>query len=207
MPRGIHPASQLIPFLASYFPSKNHIRLYNPVVPQDEVLDPRVIDPREELVDYSSLDGDEIDQIVRVLASIRRWREYEQSVSSVSRSRMRLNETDMRALRLLVAAKNQGTPMTAGALAEQLAITTAAVTKLLDRLAVAGHIERLPHPSDRRAVIVTITQATHEQVRDAVGRLHAHRFEAAKALSPEDREVVIRFLDDLSTPPVEEQNR
>jgi DNA-binding MarR family transcriptional regulator len=176
-------------------------------VPQDEVLDPRVIDPREELVDYSSLDGDEIDQIVRVLASIRRWREYEQAVSSVSRSRMRLNETDMRALRLLVAAKNQGTPMTAGALAEQLAITTAAVTKLLDRLAAAGHIERLPHPSDRRAVVVTITQATHEQVRDAVGRLHAHRFEAAKALSPEDREVVIRFLDDLSTPPVEEQNR
>jgi hypothetical protein len=46
--------------------------------------------------------------------------------------------------------------------------------------------------------MITITQQTHEQVRDTVGRTHARRFDVAAKLSPEDREVVIRFLNDLS---------
>jgi DNA-binding MarR family transcriptional regulator len=110
---------------------------------------------------------------------------------------MKLNETDMKALRYLVAAKNQRQVVTPGLLSEHLSISTAATTKLLDRLAAAGHIERAPHPTDRRAVTVTITRSTHEHVRDSVGRLHARRFEAAAALTPAEREVVIRFLDDL----------
>jgi len=161
------------------------------------MLDPRVIDPGQELIDYSRFDDTEIQQIVRLLTSVRRWRESEQAMSFRSRNAMKLNETDMRALRYLVAAKNQGQVVTPGSLSDHLNISTAATTKLLDRLAVAGHVERAPHPTDRRAVTVTITQHTHEQVRDSVGRLHAHRFEAAAALTPAEREIVIRFLDDL----------
>jgi DNA-binding MarR family transcriptional regulator len=161
------------------------------------MLDPRVIDPGQELVDYSRFDDAEIQQIVRLLTSVRRWRESEQAMSFRSRTEMKLNETDMKALRYLVAAKNQRQVVTPGLLSEHLSISTAATTKLLDRLAAAGHIERAPHPTDRRAVTVTITRSTHEHVRDSVGRLHARRFEAAAALTPAEREVVIRFLDDL----------
>lgn len=164
----------------------------------DELLDPRVIDPEQELVDYSRLDDEEIAQIVRVLVSVRRWREAEQEIGSRSRDDMRLNETDMRALRLLVAAKNQGKIVTPKLLADHLGISTASTTKLLDRLAAAGHIERSPHPTDRRALTITIAPRTHERVRDGIGRLHAHRWEVAAALSPDEREVVIRFLDRLS---------
>lgn len=163
------------------------------------MLDPRVIDAGEEVVSYSQYSDTELDQIVAVLASIRRWRETEQAVRFKSRGEMGLNETDMKALRILVAAKNRGELVTPGSLAESLGISTGATTKLLDRLAAAGHIERAPHPSDRRAIVVRITQGTHERVRDTVGRMHAHRFEAAAALSPAERDVVIRFLDDLSS--------
>lgn len=163
----------------------------------DAMLDPRVIDPDQQLVDYTGLDDAEIAQIVRVLMGIREWRESEQRVSLRSRSAMKLNETDMKALRFLVAAKNQGTTVTAGMLAEHLGISTASTTKLLDRLEAAGHIERAPHPTDRRALTISITDRTHEQVRDGVGRMHAHRFEVAAALSPAERETVIRFLSQL----------
>ncbi|GAA3751945.1 MarR family transcriptional regulator [Microbacterium kribbense] len=162
------------------------------------MLDPRVIDPHQELVDYSALAEDEIAQIVRVLQGIRRWREAEQKMSFTSRDRMKLNETDMQALRFLVVAKNDGRIVTPGALAGYLGISSASTTKLLDRLAAAGHIERAAHPTDRRALTIRITQQTHEQVRDTVGRTHARRFEVAARMSPAERETVIRFLDELS---------
>nr|WP_274635587.1 MarR family transcriptional regulator [Microbacterium bovistercoris] len=162
------------------------------------MVDPRVIDPKQELVEYGSLTEAEIAQVVRVLTGIRRWREAEQQLSLSSRDRMKLNETDMQALRFLVVAKNDGRLVTPGALAEYLGISSASTTKLLDRLAAAGHIERAAHPTDRRALTIRITQQTHEQVRDTVGRTHARRFEVAARMSPAERDTVIRFLDDLS---------
>jgi DNA-binding MarR family transcriptional regulator len=163
------------------------------------MLDPRVVDPRQELVDYSGMDDAEIAQVVRVLQSIRRWREAEQRMSLSSRNQMKLNENDMKALRFLVVCKNVGLIATPGNIAEHLAISSASTTKLLDRLAAAGHIERSAHPSDRRALMITISQHTHEQVRDTVGRTHARRFDVAASLAPNEREVVIRFLDGLSS--------
>lgn len=163
----------------------------------DSMLDPRVLDPNQELIDYSSMDAAEVGHVVRVLAGMRRWREAEQAISFQSRNQMRLNETDMQALRYLVASKNQNVIVTPGALAEHLNISTASTTKLLDRLAAAGHIERSPHPTDRRSLMITISERTHEHVRDTVGRTHAHRFEVAARLTRAEREVVIRFLNDL----------
>ncbi|WP_308116554.1 MarR family winged helix-turn-helix transcriptional regulator [Leifsonia poae] len=164
------------------------------------MLDPRVIDPHQELVDYSAMDEAEIAQITRVLIGIRRWRETEQAISFQSRNHMRLNETDMKALRFLVVSKNQNLVVTPGALADHLNISTASTTKLLDRLAAAGHIQRSPHPTDRRALMITITKDTHEHVRDTVGRTHARRFDVAARLSPDEREVVIRFLGSSAKP-------
>jgi DNA-binding MarR family transcriptional regulator len=160
--------------------------------------DPRALDPGQEIVSTQGLDDSEIAQIVRVLDAIRGWREAEQRVSFQSRNDMQLGENDMKALRFLVLCKTQGIVATPGSLADHLGVSSAATTKLLDRLEDAGHIQRAPHPTDRRALTITITQATHEQVRDSVGKTHAHRFEAAARLTPEEREVVIRFLADLS---------
>lgn len=164
----------------------------------DRMLDPRVIDPEQRLVQYSRLDEADIVQTVRVLSAIRRWRESEQRLSLRSRNHMKLNETDMKALRYLVVAKNENRIVTPGELSEYLNISSASTTKLLDRLGAAGHVQRAPHPTDRRALMVTITQTTHEQVHETVGRMHARRFEAAAALSGADRDVIIRFLDALS---------
>ena len=161
--------------------------------------DPRALDPAQEIVNTEGLDETDIAQIVSVLDAIRRWREAEQRVSFQSRNDMQLGENDMKALRFLVLCKTQGIAATPGVLADHLGVSSAATTKLLDRLEAAGHIQRSPHPTDRRAITITITQSTHEQVRDTVGKTHAHRFEAAARLTPGERETVIRFLADLSS--------
>lgn len=164
----------------------------------DWLLDPRVIDADQELVDRSHLSDDDIAQITRVLAGMRDWREEEERIRLRSRTDMELNENDMRALRLLVASKNIGTVVTPGALAAHLDISTASTTKLLDRLSAAGHITRVPHPTDRRALAIEITADTHRRVRESVGRTHARRFDVVAELSPAERDVVIRFLAELT---------
>jgi DNA-binding MarR family transcriptional regulator len=97
-----------------------------------------------------------------------------------------------------MASRNAGSVVTPGLLAETLRISTASTTKLLDRLERAGHLIRSPHPTDRRALMITVTDATRTDARETVGRMHARRFEAAARLSPEERDTVIRFLTDLS---------
>lgn len=57
---------------------------------------------------------------------------------------------------------------------------------------------RAPHPSDRRALAITITDPTYEAAVETVGRQQAKRFHAAARLTWEEREVVIRFLNDMT---------
>ena len=45
------------------------------------------------------------------------------------------------------------------ALAEALGITARAITGLVDGLAASGLVTREPHPTDRRATLVTLTEA------------------------------------------------
>ena len=79
-----------------------------------------------------------------------------------------------------------------------LDISTASTTKLLDRLERGGHITRDSHPSDRRALVISVTPETHRSAMSTVGRQQARRFNAAARLSPSEREVVIGFLTDMA---------
>lgn len=160
--------------------------------------DPRISDRDEELVSRAGLDDADVDQVVRVMQSLRGWHEAERRMSEASSRYMKLNPTDMRAIRFLIAARNQREVVTPGGLAEYLRISSASTTKLLDRLERGGHVVRSPHPTDRRALAISVTDDTRAVARETVGRLHARRFDAAAALTPDEREVVIRFLDALS---------
>lgn len=162
------------------------------------MIDPRLLDPGEEMVKHRWLDSDDLNQTVRVLESLRRWHNAERSMSEKARRDMDLGETDMRALRYIIACQANGQLATPSELAHHLGISTAAVTKVLDRLADRDHIRRLPHPLDRRSTAIEATEETRSAARKAVGRTHAGRFNVAASLTAEEREIVIGFLDALS---------
>ena len=61
-----------------------------------------------------------------------------------------LNATDYRCLEVIL---RKG-PMTAKALAEELHLTTGAITGIVDHLEKAHYVERLENPKDRRSVII-----------------------------------------------------
>jgi DNA-binding MarR family transcriptional regulator len=64
----------------------------------------------------------------------------------------------------------------AGRVGDRLGMRSAWATALVDRLEAAGHVQRQPHPSDRRRLL-----ADHE--------------EAAADLSPDQQEAVARYLE------------
>jgi DNA-binding MarR family transcriptional regulator len=165
---------------------------------EPSMMDPRVMDPHQEIVRRAGMDDADVDQVVGVLEALRRWRETERRMSEASRRYMKLGDTDMRALRFIIAMQNHGRVVTPGAIAEHLAITTASTTKLIDRLAAGNHVRRFPHPSDRRSLAIEVTEETRRAARESVGRSHARRFDAAARLSAEERAIVTRFLDDLA---------
>jgi DNA-binding MarR family transcriptional regulator len=80
-------------------------------------------------------------------------------------------------------------------LGQRLGMTSASATTLVDRLEAAGHVERRPHPSDRRRLVVVPTERAGETAY-ATGAPVFEGLEAAAAdLTPEERGAVARYLN------------
>ncbi len=162
------------------------------------LYDVRFSSLRDELVTRWPVSDEDVEQIARVMASLSALRQAEQEVSEASQKYMRLSKQDMRAIHYLIVAGNRGAFVTPGMLATHLHISAASTTKLLNRLESGGHIVRNVHPTDRRAFAITVTPETEASAVQTVGRQHASRFHAAARLTREERESVIRFLDDMT---------
>lgn len=155
-------------------------------------------DPDQQLVARGELGEEEVAQIDAVMAALARLRAAERELSEAALRYMELGETDMRALHFLIVCENTDTLATPGAIAQSLGISTASTTKLLDRLAASGHVRREPHPSDRRALVVTIEPGTRATAVRTMGAQQARRVHAARRLDAAEREVVVRFLTDMA---------
>lgn len=162
------------------------------------IYDIEASDPRSSLIDRSGVGPEDLRQIAQLMGALGDLRDAEQKLSLASRRYMQLNETDMKALHYLIVCANRGATATPGGIAAHLGISTASTTKLLDRLERGGHITRAPHPTDRRALAISITAETRQAAMDTVGRQQAKRFYSAARLSPEERRIVIRFLADMT---------
>jgi DNA-binding MarR family transcriptional regulator len=98
-----------------------------------------------------------------------------------------------------------GEPLAGHVIAERMLITSAGMTSLLDTLQRRGLIERLPHPTDRRKILVNLTEKGRGTVDQALPAVHATITAAVQDLSESDRERLINSLtiirarlDDLS---------
>nr|WP_246256117.1 MarR family transcriptional regulator [Isoptericola halotolerans] len=109
-----------------------------------------------------------------------------------------MNVSDLRALRFVIECERGRTPVTPRMLTAHLEISTAATTKLVDRLCRSGHLERRPHPSDRRSVVVVATRGAHHEVRQRLGGMHARMLDIARSVPDSARPAVRDFLRAMS---------
>lgn len=166
------------------------------------VTDPRRHEASAAAVVELGLTDGEVEEIVDLFQALLRWRSTSDAQRDASRRSMQLGESDMRAIRFLMTARHDGTIVTSTMLAEHLGVKGPSVTKLLDRLERAGHIRREPHPSDRRALSIVVTDSTSATATASVGADHLRRFRIAAAMSSADRRVVTGFLSTIADLPV-----
>ncbi|MEA2577257.1 MAG: hypothetical protein QOD78_845 [Chloroflexota bacterium] len=98
-------------------------------------------------------------------------------------------------MRLLCALHDDG-PQRMADLASALDVTPRNVTTLVDGLEGDGLVRRRPHPTDRRATVIELTDSADGAVHRSVEHQAAigHLFET---LAPADRATLIRLTRDL----------
>lgn len=137
---------------------------------------------------------DDDDPATLVLGALRRFRRADQEMRRRMSADMDMNVSDVQALQLIIAAENRGEVATPRQVSAHLGISTASTTKLVDRLAASGHLERVPHPRDRRSVVLRATPYAHRELRERMARMHRRMGEIARAVRPEARKDVADFL-------------
>lgn len=92
----------------------------------------------------------------------------------------------------VLAALSAHGPMTPSALAEDQHVQPPPMTRTINALVEMGLVRREPHPSDRRQVLVSITDAGEAEVRETRRRRTEWLAQRLAALTPEERETLAR---------------
>ena len=103
---------------------------------------------------------------------------------------------------LVRLARSDDGQLTMGALAEQVALTSGGITRLVDRIESAGLVERRASRADRRVSYVAITADGRAKVEEAA-EVHASNLqEVFASFAPRDLTRLDTLLDRLRTAPV-----
>jgi len=96
---------------------------------------------------------------------------------------------------LLILGRAGDPGLSMGAIGREQVLTTGGVTRLIDRMAAAGLVERVEDPGDRRGRLVRLTPRGEETVVRAA-RVHVENIER-HFLEPLPASHRQRFMDDL----------
>jgi DNA-binding MarR family transcriptional regulator len=108
-----------------------------------------------------------------------------------------MHRTDLVALAHVMDAGRRGDHLTPTELSAALNLSPPATSALLSRLESVGHVRRTHASSDRRRVSVEMTDVAQGVGRRVFGPLAAEMAGAIEAYTPQERDLVLRFLTDV----------
>ncbi|MEV0384396.1 MarR family transcriptional regulator [Nonomuraea sp. NPDC050643] len=89
-----------------------------------------------------------------------------------------------------LAAVERHSGITPGELAELEKVQPPSMTRVIAALEERGLVSRSPHPTDRRQVSVTVTEAAEKLLKEERRRKEAWLTQRLKELSPEERSIL-----------------
>ncbi|MGH8993966.1 MAG: MarR family transcriptional regulator [Acidimicrobiia bacterium] len=122
--------------------------------------------------------------------AIRRYQTATDRFDEVAVGLLGINRTDGRCLDIL----DQHGPLTAGELARECGLSTGALTTLLDRLERLGYLRRVSHPTDRRRVVVELTEKTRRKIEQIYAPIGQEGAELLAQLSDTQLEFLARVM-------------
>jgi DNA-binding MarR family transcriptional regulator len=126
----------------------------------------------------------------QLLSEIRAFQRAVDEMDHAAWEALGVNRNDARCLDVL----QEREPMTAGALAEELGLTTGAITTLLDRLERVGFVRRIRDLEDRRRVQVELTPLARERIAELYGPMAELGREWLEPYSDRDIEMLAEFF-------------
>lgn len=127
----------------------------------------------------------------------------------LNRHRASVTDLSPSASQVLAVLDGVGEPVPSNVIAERLLVTTASMTSLLDTLGRRGFVARNPHPTDRRKILVSLTDAGAQVVDELLPVMRTGEMTAAGGLTAEQRATLVellgvwqRYLSDAVTEPV-----
>jgi DNA-binding MarR family transcriptional regulator len=128
--------------------------------------------------------------VARVGISVRKMGAQSVITSRTVADRFNLHTTDLEVLDLIFL-RGQAS---AGELADATGLTSGSVTALIDRLAMAGYVERCDDPSDRRRVLVRVHHDAIEPIKAVYMLMQKRMFALWSTFSARDLAVIADFL-------------
>lgn len=105
--------------------------------------------------------------------------------------KLAVNPTDLSAMTHLISSG----PLGPTDLARRLGMSTAAVTTVVDRLEAVGHVERRPHPTDRRSVMIVPNPGSVHQALGVLMPMIGGLDSALDDFCADERAVITRYLE------------
>lgn len=125
-----------------------------------------------------------------IAASLQRFGLARDRMNALLATAAGISVTDLDALEHLEADG----PLTQRELGDRLALTSGAITMLVDRLEAAGWVRRRPHPTDRRYLLVELTAQALASAPPALAAYHADVRALAAKVPLSSRKAISGFL-------------
>ena len=100
--------------------------------------------------------------------------------------------------RLLMQLYYQGAACGISQISDDMSITNAAASQLVDKMVQSGLLDRAEDPSDRRAKLVTISERGREFVKAGIEQRYLWINELTEALTEEERKSISQALTVLT---------
>jgi DNA-binding MarR family transcriptional regulator len=133
----------------------------------------------------------------RLSDAILALRRVEQSQAERAVRESGLSSIDLQALRYLVQGHRDGRDLGPKDVILMLGTSSATVTNVVERLVERGLVDRVRHPTDRRAHHLVPTTVGIERVDSLFASHHRTVVAAIDRLSPEDAATAARVIDDI----------
>jgi DNA-binding MarR family transcriptional regulator len=120
-------------------------------------------------------------------------------LAEIDRRRRTAADLSASASEILAIVEGAGEPLPPHVIADRLLVTSGTMTSLLDTLERRALIRRVPHPTDRRKLLIDITDEARAILERMLPQVHGASRDACIVLSDEECEAFVRLLERIQT--------
>jgi DNA-binding MarR family transcriptional regulator len=115
-------------------------------------------------------------------------------LAEITRRRRPFVDISVAAFQVLAIIEGEGAPLPPSVVAERMVTTTGTMTSLIDTLVRRGLVRRLPHPDDRRMLLIDITDAGRDVVDLVLPVTHRITKDIFQVLTQDEQQHLLELL-------------